>query len=159
MTSSRSYGAGAASSVIDAGSYFNGTYRSPGDLRIEGEFEGEIQCTGRVNIAESARVSGTITAGNVSVSGQVQGQVNCEGRFEILASGQVSARVLTGSVIVREGAFYEGDMRMRNAPDGLPARELTREASEAQAPQLTPVPPSSNGHDESEASSLHALPE
>src|SRR5437764_1277784 len=99
MTSSRSYETGGALSVIDSGSYFNGVYRSPGDLRVEGEFEGEIQCEGTLTVAESARVSGTIAAGNVTVSGQLQGRVDCASRFEILSSGQIVAQIVTGTVI------------------------------------------------------------
>jgi cytoskeletal protein CcmA (bactofilin family) len=153
----RGYGAGGATSVIDGGSYFNGVYRSPGDLLVKGEFEGEIQCQGTLTVADSARVSGAIQAGHVMVSGRLEGQVDCAGRLEILATGQVSAQVLTGTVVVRDGAFYEGDMRMRTVPDGLPERELTAEPGPAGRPELSPVPPAVNGREQTEAPSLRAV--
>ncbi len=112
-------------SLIDRDSYFNGTYRSPHDLRVEGEFEGEIHCEGTVVVAEHARVSGTINAGSVLISGSVAGQVTCGERFEVLSTGQVTATVLAGTVVVREGAYYEGEMRMHQEPDGLPQREYS----------------------------------
>ena len=71
------------SSLIDRDSYFNGEYRTPHDLRIEGEYEGEIRCDGTLTIAESARVSGTINAGNILISGVVQGEVSCSERFDL----------------------------------------------------------------------------
>src|SRR5256885_1703933 len=134
-------------SLIDRDSYFSGTFRSPRDLRIEGHYEGEIQCDGTLTIADSARVAGTINAGNVIVSGVLEGQVSGEQRFELLSPGQVSARVTAGTIVVREGAFYEGEMRMHVEPEGLPARELT---------QIAPVRtvPSQNGREDAEISSL-----
>lgn len=114
---------GAGASLIDRDSHFDGVFRTSGDLLIEGEYEGEIHCDGTVTIADSARVSGTVQAGMVSVAGALLGEVDCAGRFEILASGQVSASVISGAIIVREGAFYEGEMRMRDAPPGLAALE------------------------------------
>lgn len=114
------------SSLVDRESYFNGVYRSPHDLRIEGEYEGEIQCNGTLTIAETARVSGSVNAGNMLVSGVLEGNVSCSDRFEIFNTGKVAARVLAGAVVIHEGAFYEGDMRMHVEPAGLPAREYTR---------------------------------
>ncbi len=140
-------GAAGATSLIDRDSFFNGVFRSPRDLRIEGQYEGEIQCDGTLTIAESARVAGTVNAGNVTVSGLLEGQVSCDGRFEILSTGQVSARVTAGTIVIREGAFYEGEMRMHVEPEGLPARELT---------QIAPVRavPSQNGREDADISSL-----
>jgi len=111
-------------SLIDVDSAFDGVFVTTQNLRIEGEYKGEIQCDGTLTIAETARVSGVLHAGNITVSGLLQGQVTCDGRFEILQSGQVSARVVARSVVVREGAFYEGEMRMHDEPAGLPTREL-----------------------------------
>ncbi len=116
-------------SLVDRDSYFNGTYRSPHDLRVEGEFEGEIHCEGTVVVAERARVSGTVNAGSVLISGSVAGQVTCADRFEVLSTGEVTATVLAGTVVVREGAFYEGEMRMHQEPEGLPQREYSSSAA------------------------------
>ncbi len=117
--------AAGGSSLIDRDSFFNGVFKSSRDIRVEGECEGEIQCGGTVTIAAHARVSGTVNAENVAVSGVLEGEVECSGRFEILATGQVAARVQAGTVVVREGAFYEGVLRMSVEPEGLPAREVT----------------------------------
>lgn len=124
-TSGGGFRSAGGSSLIDRDSFFNGVFKSSRDVRVEGECEGEIQCGGTVTIAEHARVSGTVNAENVAVSGVLEGQVACSGRFEILSTGQVAARVQAGAVVVREGAFYEGELRMSVEPEGLPAREVT----------------------------------
>lgn len=133
------------SSLIDRDSNFNGVFRTSRDVRVEGECEGEIQCGGTVMIAEHARVTGTVNAENVVVAGVLEGQIACVGRFEILATGQVAARVQAGAVVVREGAFYEGEMRMAHAPEGLPAREVTSPEGRMLETQAAPVAPAEDG--------------
>ncbi|HEY7296026.1 MAG TPA: polymer-forming cytoskeletal protein [Dehalococcoidia bacterium] len=110
-----SWAGAAGGSLIDRNSHFNGVFRTSGNVVVEGDFEGEMHCDGMITVAEGATVSGTLTAGMIAIAGQLSGDVRCHGQFEILSSGQVSARVVSGAIIVREGAFYEGEMRMQDA--------------------------------------------
>ena len=115
-----------ATSIVDRGSSFEGTYRSQKDLRVEGEVKGTISCDGTLFVAEGASVSATIDAEHVTVAGDVHGEVRCRGRLQILPSGRVRARVATGSLVIQEGAIYEGELDMagveRAAPRPLRAR-------------------------------------
>lgn len=124
----------AAGSLIDRASHFNGVFRTAGNVLVEGNFEGEMQCDGTITVAQGATVSGTLTAGTISIAGQLSGEVRCHGQFEILETGQVSASVVSGAIIVREGAFYEGEMRMQNASAAEPPSE-----------PVAPVQPASRG--------------
>lgn len=121
----------AAGSLIDRASHFNGVFRTAGNVVVEGNFEGEMQCEGTITVAEGATVSGTLTAGTISIAGQLSGEVRCHGQFEILETGQVSARVVSGAIIVREGAFYEGEMRMQDAAHPAPVSEPAAAAQPA----------------------------
>lgn len=112
-------------SLLDAGAFFDGVFRTARDLRIEGDYHGEIYCEGTLTVAESARVSGAITAATLQVAGRLEGQVDCTGRFELLPSAHTSAQVLAGSIVIHAGAIYEGDLRMRDEPAGLAPREVT----------------------------------
>jgi len=100
-------------SVIDADSRFSGTYTTPNDLQIDGQYEGTIDCVGLVMVTESADVNAHLTAGSVSVTGRLRGEVGCRGRFEILPSGQVDAKVEAAVIVVHDGARFDGEMRMR----------------------------------------------
>ncbi|HZQ35174.1 MAG TPA: polymer-forming cytoskeletal protein [Dehalococcoidia bacterium] len=130
----------AAGSLIDRASHFNGVFRTAGNVVVEGNFEGEMQCDGTITVAEGATVSGTLTAGTISIAGQLSGEVRCHGQFEILETGQVSARVVSGAIIVREGAFYEGEMRMQDAMAATQAAPEPEPAAPAQ-----PAPRGRNG--------------
>ena len=54
-------------SVIDPHARFNGKYVSDRDLRIEGEANGEIECSGTLIISPQAKVRSMITAANVII--------------------------------------------------------------------------------------------
>jgi cytoskeletal protein CcmA (bactofilin family) len=150
-------GAVSRQSFIDRDSHFSGTHSTPNDLRVEGRFDGTIECTGTLIVAESADVNAQVTAGSVSVAGHLQGDIGCRGRFEILPTGRVEARVHATTIVVQEGARYEGEMRMgANAsapapenqaadkrPEHRPARRST--AASAEVPSFTVNAGRSNG--------------
>jgi cytoskeletal protein CcmA (bactofilin family) len=120
-------GGGNRQSFIDRDSRFTGTHTTPNDLRVEGRFDGTIECTGTLIVAESADVNAQVTAGSVSVAGHLQGDIGCRGRFEILPTGRVEARVQAATIVVQEGARYEGEMHMGSV---VPASESESQSLE-----------------------------
>lgn len=105
----------ATESVIDEYSSFNGTYRTTQNLRVEGRYEGEIECEGTVTITEQAQVNGQIRAENVTVAGRFEGEIDCAGRFELLSTGRVRGRVTAGIITVHEGSAFDGQLARANA--------------------------------------------
>ncbi len=116
-------------SLIDRESHFTGTYRTPHDLRIDGRYEGEIECRGSVFVGETAQVNARVVAGNVIVAGQFEGEIACDSRFEILPSGRVAASVSAAVTVVHEGAFYQGELRMFRPGQERPRRSAQPTAS------------------------------
>jgi cytoskeletal protein CcmA (bactofilin family) len=135
--------AGGRESVIDRDCFFEGTFRTPGNMRIEGTYQGAIECQGTLLIAESGQVNARIVAGNMIVAGQFSGEVQCQSRFELLQSGRVSGSVTTQSTVVHDGAHFDGEIRM-GARDASPARQPTIAQAQtppaAQSPVAPPAP-------------------
>ncbi len=98
--------------VVDRQSQFDGTYRSEGDLLIEGTFEGQIDCKGTVIVAEGANVSATIQARNVVIAGSANGEFSCDERFTIQGTGEMRGKAQAATLVVEEGAFFEGEFKM-----------------------------------------------
>ena len=118
-------------SVIDPHARFNGKYVSDRDLRIEGEANGEIECSGTLVISPQAKVRSAITAANVIVNGDYEGDVNCQGRFEIGSTGRVKGKVRAQVLVVREGAHFEGGVMM--SPETTRASASSSASSSAAA--------------------------
>jgi len=122
-------------SVIEPHARFNGKYVSDRDLRIEGEANGEIECSGTLIISPQAKVRSMITAANVIINGDYEGDVNCGGRFEIGSTGRVKGKVKAQVLVVREGAHFEGGVIM--TPEG---RASSAAPASAPAEPASPAP-------------------
>jgi cytoskeletal protein CcmA (bactofilin family) len=153
-------------SFVDRDSHFNGAYTTPNDLRIDGRYEGEIECRGTLIVAESADVNARVSAGNISVAGQLQGEIGCRGRFEILPTGRVGGSVLAGSIVVHEGARYDGELRMRGEetadrgarPAAASPRRRPAGLEATEPPAFTPPSPRPNGRVTSEEPASQSPP-
>lgn len=102
-----------AETVIGVSSSVDGTLKCESNLRVKGSAQGEIACAKSVIIEESARVNANVRAANAIVAGQLEGSIVCSGRLEILATGRVAGELTAGVLIIQEGAFFEGHLKMK----------------------------------------------
>jgi len=100
-------------SVIGEHTSFDGTYRSDSSIRIRGNAEGEIECAKAVFVEENAKVSAKVTAASIMVAGEVNGELNCSGRVEIRPTGRGTGTINAAVLIMQEGAFFDGNLKMR----------------------------------------------
>ncbi len=105
---------GETETVIGLTSSIDGTITCESGLRIKGAASGEITCGKSLVIEESARVNANIKAGNAVVAGQMEGSIVCDGRLEVLASGRVIGELTATVLIIQEGAFFEGHLKMKD---------------------------------------------
>lgn len=100
-------------STIGEHTFVDGTYRSENSVRIRGTAQGEIECAKAVFIEDSAKVCAKVTAASITVAGEVDGELNCSGRVEIRPTGRVTGTINAGILVMQEGAFFDGNLRMR----------------------------------------------
>ena len=126
----RPFGAGEDQSFVDQHSSFSGKYASTRDLLVEGTAEGEIECEGRLAVAESATVKAQVTAADITVAGILDGESTCHGLLEVLPSGRVQGTLTTDRLVVQEGAYCGGTIHMQTRePDKTPATGDDKTAS------------------------------
>jgi cytoskeletal protein CcmA (bactofilin family) len=111
-------------SVIGQGTTIDGSVRSESSIRIHGSVQGEIESRQRVVVEPGAQVNAKITAQHISVSGDVSGELSCPGRVEITPGGRVTGEISAGALVMQEGAYFEGHLKMLNK--GGPADGDTR---------------------------------
>jgi cytoskeletal protein CcmA (bactofilin family) len=99
-------------SVIGPQTSFSGTLRSETAIRILGAVDGEIISSQSIAIEESAQVKAKVTGETITVAGEVTGEIVCVGRVEILPSGRVHGEIQAGTLVMQEGAFFEGNLKM-----------------------------------------------
>src|SRR5579864_2212850 len=83
-----------------------------GDLKIQGNVEGELKATGDVTIDSTANIQASIEGANVSVRGQVTGNVTAKRRLTLGGSGRLNGDVKVGRLTVEDGATLNGNVTM-----------------------------------------------
>jgi len=102
-----------ADSTIGEHTSFNGTYMSENSMRIRGSVEGEVKCEKAIFVEENAKVAAKLTAASITVAGEVNGELICSGRVEVRPTGRVTGTVNAGTLVVQEGAFIDGTVKMQ----------------------------------------------
>lgn len=103
-----------------------GEVSGEGDFHIHGKFEGEINVTGKVFVAEGAQVDANINAAAIQIGGVVRGNLSASTRVEILPSGVLTGTLKTGSFSAADGASVKGEIWVERAGlgAGLGARPV-----------------------------------
>ena len=86
-----------------------------GRFPVLGKFEGEINVTGKVFVAEGAQVDANINAAAIQIGGIVRGNLSASTRVEILPSGVLTGTLKTGSFSAADGASVKGEIWVERA--------------------------------------------
>ncbi len=92
---------------------FEGQLTTTAGVRVLGTLRGGIASQQAVWIDAGAQVEAEITAAEVVIAGSFRGNLTCHRRAEITATGQVHGTLATGKLLLHEGGFFEGTLRMQ----------------------------------------------
>ncbi|HLI26977.1 MAG TPA: polymer-forming cytoskeletal protein [Chloroflexota bacterium] len=129
---------GEVETVVGRESSFDGKLRSEHSIRVQGEARGEIESKQAVYIEEGARVNAKIVAAEITIAGQVEGQLFSVGRVEIRPSGQVCGEINAAALVMQEGAFFDGQLKMKNR--GRPEEAAPPEREHGPSPPSRRLP-------------------
>ncbi|MNW48065.1 Polymer-forming cytoskeletal [compost metagenome] len=119
--------------LIGQGSVIDGKMDCDANLRIEGRFNGEIQCRGQVIIGETGEAKSNIHGAEIVVAGLVIGDITTKGRLTITSSGQVKGNVSVAKLIIAEGGLLSGTSTMERPASPLPIKEKASKAAQPEA--------------------------
>jgi cytoskeletal protein CcmA (bactofilin family) len=97
--------------VIPEDAKVTGKVCSAGNLRIDGNVEGEIEIQGDLILGAKAEVKGTVIAGNISIGGRINANLIIKELMEITSSGKLYGDVLTSYIRIEEGGVFVGKCR------------------------------------------------
>jgi cytoskeletal protein CcmA (bactofilin family) len=149
------------SSIIGAGSVWQGNFSTDGSVRLDGKVSGEVKAAGTVHITDGAQVNATVQARFVVVAGSFDGQLYCSERLELLPSSRVKGSITTPQISVGEGAFIDGEIHMveESATVSAPAaksfatvKPLTSDIGLEDEPEAQPT----NGYQTGNVTSMQA---
>jgi len=98
--------------ILGEGTVIKGDIIASGDIRIDGELNGNIEAKGRLVIGPKGRVEGKINCSNIEVSGYFKGKINVTGVLTMKASAQINGEIVAGKLSVEPGALFTGTCTM-----------------------------------------------
>ena len=136
-------------SVIGAGLTIEGKIDGEGDVRLAGNFKGDVRVKGNLTIDHGARVSGEVSADTVTLGGDVVGNIHASNQVNLLETcqlvGDLKAKALTvaaGSRMRGKVEFGWDEAELREAKEAREVREVkeTRRVETKKPPEKTESP-------------------
>ncbi|MFV0290517.1 MAG: polymer-forming cytoskeletal protein [Mangrovibacterium sp.] len=97
---------------IGQGTKFVGDMSVEGDIRIDGELEGTINCTGRLVIGLTGKVFGDIVCANFEVLGEVLGAFKVKERTTLREKARLRGELYTSVLSIEAEAIFDGTCDM-----------------------------------------------
>ncbi len=97
---------------IGYGVEFKGVITYQGNVRIDGQLDGEVHANGTLYLGEQAVLTGKITAQAVISKGHITGDITTLDKVQLLAPAVLDGSVLTPSLLMEEGVTFNGTLEM-----------------------------------------------
>ena len=98
--------------LVGKGTRITGNIVSDGDIRIDGELNGNLDSSGRVVIGVTGKVTGEIRCKNSEISGYQKGKLEIEQHLSLKSSSKVYGEISTGKLSIEPGAVFSGSCKM-----------------------------------------------
>ena len=108
---------------------FKGQLSFEKGARLLGTFEGEVTTKGHFLIAEKAKLTGEVRAGDIRLEGQVHGNLKADAKVKLAATGRLEGDIEAAQLEVAEGAVLIGRCMVGAKSDGRAAGAVTKTAS------------------------------
>src|SRR6476659_2706535 len=101
-------------STLGEGLPINGNVTSTGELHLNGQVHGEVQCFALV-LGENAQLEGSVVAEDVMVRGRLIGSVRAL-RVMLQSQAHVEGNIFHKGLAIEQGAHFEGESRPSEDP-------------------------------------------
>jgi len=93
-----------------------GNIETNGDIRIDGNIDGNILSKGKVVVGSNGLVKGEISCSNAEIAGSLNGKITVGDLLSLKASSKVFGDIKTGKLSIEPGAIFSGTCAMGASP-------------------------------------------
>ena len=124
-------------SIIGEDLMITGNVNSKGEIQVDGEIQGDVQC-GSLLLGDKSQITGCVLAEDVVVRGRVLGSIRGL-RVTLQAQSHVEGDIYHQSLAIEQGAFFEGKSRRSEDPLATKTADQAATTSDKARPeQATP---------------------
>ena len=98
--------------VISKGVKIEGKLSCSGNIRLDGEVQGDISSQGVVIIGENGKVNGQINADSITIGGRVAGTLKAKDKVVLESKANLKGDIITKILMVEAGAIFNGNTKM-----------------------------------------------
>jgi cytoskeletal protein CcmA (bactofilin family) len=98
--------------IIGNGTTIIGDITSNGDLRIDGEMNGNLNTKSKLVLGQTGKVSGEIFCKNSEISGEVIGKISVDELLVLRSSARIYGDIITSKLSIEPGAIFTGTCNM-----------------------------------------------
>lgn len=95
-------------SILSTGVKLVGKLSSDGNVRIDGEFDGELIINGNLTLGDKSSSKGLIRASNITCGGIVTGIIEASEKLILESTAKVEGDISSKILIINEGASFKG---------------------------------------------------
>ena len=125
---------------IVEGTVIEGVIKSESNLRIDGEFTGELITKGRLVVGPKGKVQGTVHCLCCDVEGTLEGEITVLELLAMKATSTVQGDLYYGQLSVEAGAKALGTFRMGVAKDAKPQAQTASKADAMASLESSRIP-------------------
>ncbi len=104
-----------AETIVGPSVKVEGELHSQGNVRIDGQVQGNVQTTQNLAVGEQAIITANVKALNAVIAGKVKGNITAEEALEITETGQVEGDITAKILSIAPGAIFRGQCQMPGA--------------------------------------------
>jgi len=112
--------------IISNGVKIEGKVSSSGNIRVDGEIQGDITSQSSVTVGENGKVNGQINAENITVGGLVTGIVKAKEKLILESKANLNGDLFTKILVVESGAKFDGKSKMGIQKDTVEIKEILK---------------------------------
>ena len=105
----------ALNGFVDSGCTLRGELEFASSFRLDGRIEGSVRSTAELLVGETGIVDGDVEVGRCLVGGEIRGTIRATEQVVLHSSARVWADISSPALVMEEGAFLEGTVRMEKA--------------------------------------------
>lgn len=106
--------------IISAGTVMKGEFHTPGNIRIDGTFDGNISTKGRLIVGQAGKISGKVACQNGEIEGEINATVEAEQHLALKATATIIGDIHTDKISIETGAVFHGHCKMNPREAEIP---------------------------------------
>jgi len=118
-------GSESVSTRLGPGTNFNGDINTEESLRIDGSFDGTINCNGTLVIGSNAEVEGEIVAETAIIGGEIDGNITAHEKIEIRSDGKIFGDLTAPVLHIERGVILEGSCTINTGDNNTEDAKVT----------------------------------